>query len=443
MVRMRTESILSFLSDEQGGGTIMGLFWFVLMVGICGMAVDSTDGFRNRTMLQATADSSALASVIDLPDGAAAIATAVSYSSDNMATSGFGHVLRPGDVTVGTWDHATRDFIPGGVAPDSVLVRLRQTAANDNAVPVNFLRIIGLASWDINVLAVAQRYVPDCLRDGLIASEQIDISSNNNFTNNICIHGQGGVEMQNHNDFAPGVNVSMPDMGSMLDIPSGGMTSNPGLPDALREQSFKSRLVPHVDEYMADLLTKQAYVTPAYIDTTQPVIAVDDKFNFTGMTQGRIYHVQCNPNKNANIPNNTVLMNVVIISDCNVSVGSGVTMINVVLGSRAVGNGSKPLDNANINFSADVRLGAPDGCAPGGGVQIFSSASVHFSSSMTINGVQIVAKGDIELGARDQGVNGINAHAGQDIKLTSNNAFGLCSGGSPQFFPVWYYRLVA
>ena len=66
--------------DERGGGTIWGLLWFVLMVGICGLAVDSTDGFRNRTMLQATADSAALAAAIDLPNGQAAVASAAAYA---------------------------------------------------------------------------------------------------------------------------------------------------------------------------------------------------------------------------------------------------------------------------------------------------------------------------------------------------------------------------
>ena len=40
------------------------------------------------------------------------------------------------------------------------------------------------------------------------------------------------------------------------------------------------------------------------------------------------------------------------------------------------------------------------------------------------------------------GVNGISAQAGGDITLTSNNMFGLCSGGAPDLFTVPYYRLV-
>ncbi len=82
-----------FLNDELGGGTIFGLLWFMLLVGITGMAVDSTNGFRNRTMLQATADAAALAGAISLTNEAAAVATAVSYSVDNMSGAHYGDVL--------------------------------------------------------------------------------------------------------------------------------------------------------------------------------------------------------------------------------------------------------------------------------------------------------------------------------------------------------------
>ena len=80
-----------FLSDEQGAGTVMGLLWFILLVGITGMAVDATNGFRNRTMLQATADAAVLGAVIDVTNEAAVVANAVAYSDSNRglaATAG-------------------------------------------------------------------------------------------------------------------------------------------------------------------------------------------------------------------------------------------------------------------------------------------------------------------------------------------------------------------
>ena len=444
-----------FLKNDQGGGTVVGLIWFMLLVGLCGLAVDTTNGIRNRTMLQVTADAAALAAVIDLPSTAVAVASAITYSNGNMPVAEYGEVLKPENVEIGSWERASRKFNAGGMAPDTVRVRLHQTEENANAVPVNFLRIIGLQTWNVNVEAVAQRYIPDCLRSGLVARGLIDISSSNDFGKRICLHGQEGVHMRSHNYFAPGVSVSMPDIDQMLVLPSDGMKNSPGLPVVLKEQSFDPRMVNHVAEFIDDLLTKEAYVTPSYIDTSKDVIVRDETYNFADVEPGRIYHIECPANKNVGIPNNITLTEVVIVSDCQVSVGSNVSMHDVVLASRAGGNpgggsatgstvgNADGTQNSNINFSADANLGLADRCAPGGGVQIFSNASVHFSSTMTINGLQIVAKGDVDLGAHGAGINGINVQTGGNITLTSSNMFGRCTGGSPQFFPIYYYRLVA
>ena len=433
-----------FIACERGGGTIMGLFWFILLVGICGLAVDTTDGFRNKTMLQASADSAALAGVIDLPDEAAAVATAVAYSHSNMGTDGYGNILRPEDVETGFWDEDNRTFatsgFPAGTLLNAVRVSVNQTAANGNAVPVNFLRIIGLWSWDVRALAVAQAFNPMCLRNGLTARGIVDISSNNAFSNEICIHGQQGVHMQNHNSYELGVEVSMPDLGD-LTIPSGGMESNPGLPEALTKINKEPRLVNYVDEIMGDYIDLSSGLQPSFVDTTKPVIVVDDKFDLGTVQPHRVYHVACKPNKNAGIPSNATIQHVVIIADCELNIGSGAKIFDAVLGSRSGGSGKKKED-ANVSASSGVQLGVPDNCGPGGGVQIFSNGSMHFSSTTKIDGVQMVASGDIALGASATGVNGISAQAGGDIDMTSNNMFGLCAGGTPQVARYFYWRLV-
>jgi Flp pilus assembly protein TadG len=74
-------------ADEQGGATVWGLLWFILFVGVGGLAVDITSGFQARTMLQSTADASALAGAIDLPSDETAVASAVAYASTNMSRS--------------------------------------------------------------------------------------------------------------------------------------------------------------------------------------------------------------------------------------------------------------------------------------------------------------------------------------------------------------------
>lgn len=442
-------SLIIFFTDQRGGGTIMGLMWFMLLVGICGLAVDVTDGFRNRTMLQATADATALAAAIDLPDPAAVVATANTYSVDNMGTDINGHVLDNKDVHIGLWDAATQSLDTGSAFPDAVMVTVNRSAANANAVPVNFLRIIGLQTWNVTAQAVAQRFIPDCLRDGLIAREYVDMSSNNSFVRNICIHGEQGVNIQSNNFFESGVNVSMPSL-AMLEVPASGMESNPGLPEALRENHLDPRMVNHIDEIIAKLRdpsldTDLVAVIPSYIDASLPVILEDNKVDFTALNfapdSGRIYEIDCRGNPTVTVPEGITLSNVVIVIECSLIVAPGSTLTNVVLASHMVGNGQNALDLTNISIAANVQLGGPDNCTPGGGVQIFSPASVKIASSAAIDGVQIVAANDIELGARDMGINGISAQAGGTITLTSNNQFGLCSGGAPDLFTVPYYRL--
>jgi hypothetical protein len=79
---------------------------------------------------------------------------------------------------------------------------------------------------------------------------------------------------------------------------------------------------------------------------------------------------------------------------------------------------------------------------PGGGVRIYSAASVKLSSSSIIDGVQIVAASDIDLGAQTMGINGISAQAGGDTNFSAENMFGLCSGGVDSAFTIPYFRLV-
>ncbi len=76
---MNTVRAKSFWQDDRGAGTVMGLLWLILLVGITGVAVDIINDSRTRMMLQATADADAapLGDAINLPAPAAVVASAV------------------------------------------------------------------------------------------------------------------------------------------------------------------------------------------------------------------------------------------------------------------------------------------------------------------------------------------------------------------------------
>jgi hypothetical protein len=163
------------------------------------------------------------------------------------------------------------------------------------------------------------------------------MSSNNSFVNNICIHGQLGVNIQSNNYFEEGVNVSMIDLDT-LEIPASGMTSNIGLPEALRENSLDPRDVNHVDETMRKFLDPGSDVQNSYTSTTEEVIYKDEKFDLANAEYGRIYFIECAPNKNVSIPSHAVIDGVVIIAECEIKINAGATITNSVLGSLSGGN---------------------------------------------------------------------------------------------------------
>ena len=446
----------------------MGLLWFILLVGITGMAVDVTNGFRNRTMLQATADASALAAVIDLPvvtaaSESTAVNTAVAYSQINMTSELYGNVLMAADVIVGDWNPATKSITTGAVFPTAVYVNTRRADANGNPVRTNFLRIlkfagINLDRWNVQAQAVAERYIPECLNDGLIARGTVEVSSNNGFVNRICIHSQEYVKIQQHNFWELGVNVSMPDLDD-LQLPNDDLSTNIGLPEALREMIFDPRMVDHVPNIIdtlrlpsLDAIDERTDIIPDFIidpsDTAVvsiglaafnallPTLAVAS-VNDAG--PGLIYDIDCNANQKVNIPNEIILTDMVIISACKINIGVNATLSDVTLAATG-GNGQ--LHGSNIHFASGVTLGKNDNCAPGGGVQIFTKQSVTNASALSLYGVQMVVQGNVHIAAQAFGINGISIQAGGEIQVTSNNGFGLCSGGAPNLFTADYYRLV-
>jgi len=179
-----------FLRDESGGYTIWGLTWFMLYVAIGGLAVDITDAFRTQSMLQTTADSAALAGIMSpLSKEAEVDSYAISYASSNMQPTTHGDVLKEAEVQVGTWNFTSRTFSVGGTNPNAVRAVTRRDGNNDNPLATNFLRIIGLQTWDVSTEAVAATGIDWCLNNGIIAGGGLDVKTHIHFYGEICLIG--------------------------------------------------------------------------------------------------------------------------------------------------------------------------------------------------------------------------------------------------------------
>lgn len=445
----------TFWRDEAGAGTMWWTLWMIIFLVFGGVAVDSSSAWRMRAQLQFTADAAAHAGVIDLPDEAAAIAGALGFASANMASADHGDVLTNSDIEIGVWNSVSNEFEPSAPSDplsDAIRVTTRRDQINSNKLKAYFLRLIGMAGWDVNAQAVAQRYVPECLHgDAIIAGKIVDLQSNNTFQPGICIHGNGHVEVNNGNTWEPGVSVTMPDLADLVTPSSDLETQNAGLVDALGEEWFLPKIVSQVPEIIDSLLDPAGPYTPSYIgfdgagDPIPPanivVTSSSAGFSAASMQQGHIYHVTCaNPNGLLNLGAGVEVSKAVLVTNCRLYTGANSYFHDVILASTAFDSTGVTFPKS-INIGQGNQFGANDACDPGGNVQVIAKNSIHGAASMSAYGAQFVAMGDVELAAQAGGMQGIQILAGQDASITSNNAFG---GGCPVVggIQVPYFRLV-
>jgi hypothetical protein len=433
-----------------------------------GIAADSSNAWRMRAELQATADAAAHAGSIDLPNVGKAALAADAMASFNMGATEHGDVLATAEIEFGTWDLDDDKFEAlgaGGIA-DAIRVTTRRDQNNSNRLKTYFLRLVGMDSWNVNAQAVAQRYWPECLnKDAIIARHVVDLQSNNKFRDGLCVHGNDHVEVNNNNCWEEGVSVTMPSLADFVAPPNGWAQEdaencnnlrtdgkNPGLADALGEEWFDPKIVDHVHSTLDSFLDPSSANTPSYIGTdvngeiipTASIVKTytSQQFNWGLAVPGYIYYITCPGNSLLNLGNNVVLRKVVIITQCRIATGNNSIYEDVVLGSYA---GDKPNESQyakSINIGQGNRMGVDDTCGETGNVKLFAGGSIHSAADLQMYGVQAVAVWDIHLAAQAEGLEGVQILAGNDVDVASNNAFGGgCVGGvNPVQVP--YFRLV-
>jgi hypothetical protein len=412
-------SFRDFLRDDAGGSTVLALFWFMLFVAFGGLAVDVTDAFRVQTMMQATADSSAHAAVIDLPNQVDAINTAMELAETNMPSAQYGLVLSPSDVEIGVWDPAARTFIAGGASPNAVRVTVRSTEATGNPVPTNLLRIAGFQTWNISVSAIAA-YSPsgDCFdKNGFIAAGYIHTGSENDYYG-VCIHGEDYVKVGSTNNFYPGTQVSMPNTND-LEEGSDNYRLHPEFPDgALLQQSKLPPLVSSVPDIISGL------ADPNYEPSTTPpnfltnTVYLNNRELPSTLVSGTLYVVS--GDKEPVIQSDAVVNNVgIVYTNPNkpIKVGSKVKLTNVLLAGRG-----------DILVGSENQIGATNFCTTGqGSVFIFTESMYDAGSQTDYTGVQIVAMGDAKLGSQltsgGKGPEALSVQSGGDIYWGSQEVF--------------------
>lgn len=453
MLRVRVDR---FLSDEDGGYTVWGLTWFILYVGIGGLAVDITDAFRNQSMLQATADSAALAGIMSpLGDEAEVDTWATAYAEFNMMSSVHGEVVTPTEVQIGTWNFTTRTFSAGGTNPNAVRAVARRDSTNSNPLATNFLRIIGLQSWNVNAEGIAAKGIDECLNNGIIAGGALDVKTHAHFYGEICLIGHEKFWFrQNDTTFEDGVYIGAgcyeadkkcigpgnqvnnnEDFQDAFDMENGGNYEDPILPsNAMRVADYIEavRSLPTYDNFEA---------FEAAMDLADPFIdysGYDYLANEAGLTDGQsvsalpgtlaqhtVYSLDC-PNNGYVLPEG-VYDHVAIIADCPISFATNgdYTITNSLLATTYSSNGRN-----SIHGSANIDLGTA-GC--GGGNEMYALGDVDFASDGQFANLRILVDGDVHFAASSDSPNGTDIEATGDVFLASGSAdaseYGLCANG--------------
>jgi len=134
--KMNRPTARDFWSDRRGAIAPLGAMMLVFVIGFAALALDMGHNYVVKNRLQATADSTSLAGVSQLPDQAAMVVKAQEYAEKNMPAAEYGTVLANVDVIAGQWDPATRTFTPALEPLNAVQTTTRQQSASGNAAPV-------------------------------------------------------------------------------------------------------------------------------------------------------------------------------------------------------------------------------------------------------------------------------------------------------------------
>ena len=349
-----------FSEDEGGIATVWAMFWLILCFSISGLAIDVTNAWKVHTILQSTADASALAGAYELQSRGPsnqklnnyevyieAQDWAVDFAEKNMNSDRYGEVLLEDEVRLGYWKAG--GFQPMAFAPaddaaykgeppaDAVYVTTRQSGTGaTSAVGTFFLRFIGFDRFTVATESVATIFLSKCAYDGLFSAGKLNLTMGQEFYDEFCIHGEEGIFAAQGNYVSPNSVVSAPSYdlcGQNETKCSEDTDANIGFEESFVEQT----LFPEVDTetkvggsqtagniwmsgkldgYIASLLgggDEPFAYSPPYVSTSLPIVTLTLAGNNTlndvlkekgyenGFEKGFTYEIKCNGGKDVKL----------------------------------------------------------------------------------------------------------------------------------------------
>jgi len=450
----------SYARRTDGGMTLLGLYLSVAMLMIGGLALDISNLIAARTELQAAADFAAHAALYQrqfIKDPDLAKAKALAMVKEVYPPAKYGEILKPEDLHFGYYDPATNGFKVDETSSFASVAFTGRNKANGNKVGAFLTQFIGYRNWNVATSSVFTTTRPHCLRDGWVAQDVVDAQSNNIFVDGYCIHSNTEVQFNSNSEFdwQDGVSVSSGAGRDGIVLPASGYTSNIGLDQAVVDWSVNYNLLPlfnHMEDlvypgiftkgseyrrdYMPELFVSSGQFSQATVDAIK--VPLPSKTMTTAqiealkVTSGsNLFTATCSgPNAKLTIDASAeALHDVMIETNCKLVFTNASAVENATLWVR------NSIDKS-VTSAQDLRLGAKDGCAHGGGVNIYTTGGFEVPQGLTMFGSQVLAWGPIQFSAGPEGEGG-SLISMSTIDGTSNGAsWGACDNNGGE---VWEF----
>jgi Flp pilus assembly protein TadG len=454
-----------FLREEGGVISVQNLFILFGAGLVSAQAVDVTHLYTTRTQIQVAADVAAHAAIMtrnrnDAPTDPTEAANwardrAISAVQWMLPGQQNGHVVERPDILFGTWDTTTRTFRVDNQATDAVLVTTGRERASGNAVPTFLYTLAGVGSMSVAASSV-YRVIYPCPNDGIASVTRVDLRSNNDFFDNICLYSPI-VSLNSNNSFETGTMVQMPDTSVWFSYnPNSSFESNTGLRDALRNGLFDFYILDRIrvpgtvqlrpgDLPLDQALTSDTPERPPYIDraTVANVITLSASTTLTpsSFTPGRVHRITCNNSSGRIDFSAGVFSRFVLLTNCQVRFNGGTELQDLVISTT----NTDPESFQTPSGGGDgLQIGRDDNCAAGGGVRLLTRGGLKAAAKMEIYGSQILALGEVQFAAGSGGIineaEGLSIIAQGMVSGTSNMSFSGCPNGTNDVLKTPYFQ---
>jgi len=288
---------MDFAEAESGAVYIWVAGAIVALFGVGALAIDMSFFYVLRNQAQISADSAALAAVVELPDEAAAKTAALDYANRNMSTDVHGEILRSSDIVAGSWDLNTKTFVPGGAKNNALQVTIRRSEANDNEVPTFFGSVLGVTGVDVATTATAYLPLRDCFSQGIMVAGFLQLDQGTVVEDDTCLYGRDGVHFDRDGTMNQGAYVGALDKSTITydqgfsgdpdtqfgeADPDFGLVSDVGtLIDDIEMGNYPDNItnVQVVNDFPAVLTSGTAYIIEPAVEGEELVVNVDKNYS--------------------------------------------------------------------------------------------------------------------------------------------------------------------